>query len=401
MEKILLLLPGSPLPANTGIRNHNYGMVKILSVHFECDVVGFYTDDREKAEWDQFKQSFPSVSVVGLFQRERGYRRFLKRIKFAMCGLPLALADFDNKEFRSRIRELLDKKYMFVEVLHCLLSDIVRSLPRREPWILYPPDAYSLTYYRSRRLGLFGRNYLRNWYLFRAFSKLELRYSKDFTIVCPVSSVDMEWLKKRCGKITVKVVGIVVDNRFLGVNVAVDPLNQRVLCLGFFGSPAVAKGAIDFLRECWPGIRKECPRSSLLFWGRGPSDFLRKSIVGCDDSDWIEWADNYIATLLSARVIVYPQACGSGVQTKLEQALALGLPVVARNISLSPLKVEVGKHAMGCETPQEFQQAVVTLLNDINFCKTMGERARRLIQQRFTANIVMEDLLTAHHQVRR
>jgi glycosyltransferase involved in cell wall biosynthesis len=76
----------------------------------------------------------------------------------------------------------------------------------------------------------------------------------------------------------------------------------------------------------------------------------------------IEYVDDYADFLDRDWIYVYPRQCGSGLQTKLQQAMALGLPVTAFPISFGGVGRESGDQCNVCRSHEEMAEWVETML---------------------------------------
>jgi glycosyltransferase involved in cell wall biosynthesis len=73
--------------------------------------------------------------------------------------------------------------------------------------------------------------------------------------------------------------------------------------------------------------------------------------------------------------------CGSGIQNKLLHAMAMGTPVVTTSISVQALQVTDGEHLLVADEPQQFAEAVNTLLQNKNLRKQISASARKYVQE--------------------
>ena len=84
--------------------------------------------------------------------------------------------------------------------------------------------------------------------------------------------------------------------------------------------------------------------------------------------------------LEQAGVMVVPVRAGGGMRVKILNALAQGLPMVSTTIGCEGIAVQDGRHLLIADTPEEFAQATLRLLNDKSLADELGRNGRRLVQ---------------------
>jgi glycosyltransferase involved in cell wall biosynthesis len=148
-----------------------------------------------------------------------------------------------------------------------------------------------------------------------------------------------------------------------------EPGAPTVLFVGRLTYEANVHGLLWFLRECWDGIRHQVPGARLRIVGTEPPKEVREyageSIEICAN---VPDVDPYYAEATAAIVPIHR---GTGVQMKLIQALAAGVPTVATSAVTVRAGVRHGHDVMVSDDPAGWVSAVSTLLTD-------GDTARRL-----------------------
>ncbi len=165
-------------------------------------------------------------------------------------------------------------------------------------------------------------------------------------------------------------------------------------CVGYF---VEGKGQ-DALIRAWPSVLQRFPSSRLLLVGDGPlrphlEDLARES-GAASSIIFAGFLENISAAYRAMDVFVFP-AQMEGLGSSLLLAMAHGLPVVAADSGGVPEVVEDGSNgllARGME-PEDYSKAISTLLEDPARAAKLGAAARETIEQRFTADRMVEGLI--------
>src|SRR5690606_7643252 len=124
------------------------------------------------------------------------------------------------------------------------------------------------------------------------------------------------------------------------------PRAPDIVFTAVFDYPPNEEGALWFARECWPHVRSAVPGSRLLFVGANPVRRIRA--LAEDDPRVVVTGSvpDVRPYLWDARVAIAPLFTARGVQNKVLEALAAGLPVVTTPAVADGLP---GPARSGCE----------------------------------------------------
>jgi glycosyltransferase involved in cell wall biosynthesis len=80
---------------------------------------------------------------------------------------------------------------------------------------------------------------------------------------------------------------------------------------------------------------------------------------------------------------------GTGIKTKVLEAMALGLPVLSTVHGVAGLQVEHKKHCFICEQPGEFAEGM-RYLRDVQAAGRIGDNARQYIEANFSSHVLRQ-----------
>src|SRR5207237_502018 len=138
--------------------------------------------------------------------------------------------------------------------------------------------------------------------------------------------------------------------------------------------------ALYFTQSVWPLLRVRRPELQLEIVGSSPPRSLRR-LDGKDNIRVIASVPDVKPYLGRAWVALSPIRIQAGIQNKVLEAMALGVPTVATRICCSGLAIEAGKHLLVADAPGEFVAAIELLLDNITLRDKLVQAARTYVER--------------------
>lgn len=147
--------------------------------------------------------------------------------------------------------------------------------------------------------------------------------------------------------------------------------------LVYLGSSDLRKshGLRQFLRDCWPVVRRAHPEMEFWIGGAGTECFedAPSGVRG------IGYVDDELAFLGQGRALINPQTAGSGVKLKSLVALSAGKLLVSTSNGVSGISGEAGKHFVVADSPAEQATALEILWRDRPRVEGIAAAGRSLV----------------------
>lgn len=99
---------------------------------------------------------------------------------------------------------------------------------------------------------------------------------------------------------------------------------------------------------------------------------------------YLGYVDDLAAALRSYSISIAPIDVEGGVKTKVLDAMANGLAVVATEQAVAGLGVASGRDCLVAQTPAEFALAICRLADDADACQRIGQASRHFVSRHFS-----------------
>lgn len=148
-----------------------------------------------------------------------------------------------------------------------------------------------------------------------------------------------------------------------------------------------------FATEILPIVREHAPEARFTICGSRPSPRVMQltSLPGVVVTGYVPDTRPFLDV---AEVFVAPLRIARGIQNKLLEALAMGLPSVASSTTCRATVIPQGEGLLAEDNPRAFASTVVRLLRDDDYRAEMAKRARASAEKYYTWQAQM-DLLDA------
>lgn len=143
--------------------------------------------------------------------------------------------------------------------------------------------------------------------------------------------------------------------------------------------------------EILPSVQAEIPAASLTICGSRPAAAVRRLArrPGVRVTGWV--ADTR-PDLDEAELFAAPLRLARGIQNKLLEAMAMGLPCVTSTIAWNATAIASGEGILAADDPREFAAYIVRLLRDGEYRARMAERARAAVEANYRWDMQMARL---------
>lgn len=142
-----------------------------------------------------------------------------------------------------------------------------------------------------------------------------------------------------------------------------------------------------FCQTVWPRLKERHPELEFYVVGPEPTEAIRdlsrkdpKIIV----TGLVKDIRPYLA---KAQVFICPVRMGTGMRGKILEAMASGVPVVSTTLGVEGIPAQVGDNCYLADRPDIMANSIDLLLGDLPLRRSIAQRARDMVVERFSWDI--------------
>ena len=393
--RILFLTGRLPYPPNRGDRLRAYHFLRVLSQEHQVTLLSFIADERETGNIGPLRPYCDDIQLVhrGQWQSKLGAAMNFWR------PLPLQSLYYRSQVMQQAVSSILARRRFDAVYVH---------LFRMAQYIGNRSSLYRILDLTDAVSGELRRSMPYQSLLWRTIYRVELpriiRYEKQV-----MQNFDETWLISEAEKRFLLRDREVAGTELVIIPNGIDterfrpsgpPVHQPVLI--FVGHMSVlhnVDAAEHLVHDILPLVRASVPDARLHLVGAEPSDRVLRlgKVPGVQVFGHV---NDLNAGLSGAAVFAAPLRFAAGIQNKVLEAMAAGLPVVTTSVVNEGLQADAGRHLIVADDPAAFAAAVVALLHDAERRQTLGRLGRDFVRTNYRWEDILERMKTIEQRVR-
>lgn len=355
--RVLFLTHRLPYSPDRGDRIRAFHMLRIMSARADVDLVSLVHDEPEAAHASDLRRICSSVTVASVSPM-RSYPAALLSV---LMRRPITHALLDSPEMKGALADVVRRRRPEVVLAYCSgMARFALAAPLRSiPLVL---DMVDVDSQKWATLGAGSRS-ARGWLYrreARCLAQFEALAAAHARVTLVVNEREEAALRVLAPGADIRVVGNGVDISFFACPVpSADPV---VVFCGVMNYQPNAEAGLWLIRSVWPRVRAAVPQARLTLVGSDPVPEL-VAHAARDESVTITGRVRDVRPYLwQAAVSVAPLFTARGVQNKVLEAVAAGLPSVVTPSVLEGLPAEVRPACLVASDPDAFAAAILHLL---------------------------------------
>ena len=384
--RILFLSNRIPFPIVDGQSRRTYNILKGLSKTHEVSLVSLFeeTEVVENSVLQHLKTFCKNVELFPMPSKRVSVSMGIRIVRSLFSRDPYTFWRHYSASFRKRVVDLTRTRTF--DLIHCDILSVAYAV-RSLSGIHCVLTDHDVSYVKAERMAEGTTNPLIKALLYLEsvkLKRLEGRIFKEVDAGITVSEVDRKILKELCPLANIVVVENGVDTEEFKPSYE-EVEDNVIVWVGGFDNYPNREGIYYFLNKVYPLIKEKLDVKINLV-GTGVTQRL-KNISSADPSiHMVGYVNDPVPFIQKAAVFVVPILSGSGTRLKLLEAMSSGKAIVTTSVGCEGIEGAHKEHFMIADTPADFAQCVVTVLQNKNLRNTLGVNARKIAIEHYDWN---------------
>jgi sugar transferase (PEP-CTERM/EpsH1 system associated) len=378
--KLLFTANRFPYPPYRGDKLKIFHLARRLSQKHELHLVTFLQDESDRQYLPELQKIFKEIHLIPLSKAQS----YLNSLLAFFHKEPFQVRYFHSAKMERKLHELqAQHEYDAVHVQHLRMAQYwseIKNVPR----ILDLPDAYSL--YWKRRIET-SRGLLKSFARIeqkRVFNYESILQEYDLSLVC--SREDQAYLQQELNIKNVQLLPNGVDLSTFASDAHNYSLDRTILFTGNMDYAPNVDAVLYFVTEIFPLIKRQVPDAEFVIAGQRPVKKVQE--LAAEDVKVTGFVQDLSAMYASAAIVVAPLRFGAGTQNKVLEAMAMGVPVVSRNIGFNGLNILSGEGVILAIETEVFAEKCIALLESYELRSKVGQQGKEVIRTQFDWDVI-------------
>ena len=365
-----------PFPPDRGDKITTFNEIRHLSTKHQVHIFCLADGKRDLDNIPDLQRYTESVTAVPV----NGWKSKLRALEALFDGGPLSVAAFNEAKLHNAImQKFTELKPELIMVYSCNVAQYAEHFSGT-------PRIMQFAELDSSRWGQFAdrsRPPLRWVYATeqRRFFAYEQHIARTFSHALVCTAAEQSDFQRLISGVSVSLVGNGVDLEYFRSK-GIAKQRGSIVFTGVMDYFPNVDAVMWFCDEVLPMVQRQTPEAVLTICGSRPVAAVRRlakrrgiTVTGRvpDTRPYMDEAELFVAPMRMAR----------GIQNKLLEALAMGLPCVASGAATRGAAVPDGEGILTADDPKEFAERIVCLLRDGAFRLKMARKARAAVEANY------------------
>lgn len=374
--RILIALSRFPYPTEKGDKVRAYYQIKELSRNNEIFLVCL---SEFKVKEEHLAKVLPYVKEVNIIQIS-----LLKRIINLFFGifnsLPMQVNYFKSHQMKGIVSDWCDK--FKIDVCYVQLIRIVENIPN------IPQVVFFLDYMDAFSEGTRNRS-LKSSFFKRIIYKLESQRLKNyerqvitrFEGLSVITEAEAGFLPEDAQKKLIITPNGVSDHFFNYPLLSWAEKKYDIIFSGNMQFVPNIQAALYLIKKVLPLIIWDFPSIKICIAGVDPVSEIKA--LACNNVIVTGFVEDLGEIMSQSKISVAPMFSGSGLQNKLLENMAVGIPLITSPLSAAPILAIKDKHLLVASDELEFAENIKKLLNNEEYANELGREGQRFVKLNF------------------
>ena len=375
-KKLVIILSRFPYPLEKGDKLRAFHQIKELSKKYQITLIATSDKKVQKESIEQLRRYCSTIYILHLNKISIVFNVLFQ----FFTNKPFQTGYFYSSKNNVRIKNILNElkpDHIFCQLIR--VSEFVKNYhdcPKTLDYMdalskgierrIEKAPFYSKWIFSSeaKRLGIYERqifDYFENHIIISEQDRELILHPKRKSIHCIPNGVDASFFEK-----------------------IEQPSDKDLIFVGNMSYAPNIEACNFIAKEILPLLNsKNTQPYSLLISGANPHAQIIRLAKENTSIEITGWVDDIRISYARGKIFVAPMMIGTGMQNKLIEAMAMGIPCITTELANNAIGGIHNKSIVVAETKEDFVLAIQHLLSDDEFYQTISKGGRNLVQDNF------------------
>jgi polysaccharide biosynthesis protein PslH len=374
-KKLVIITSRFPYPLEKGDKLRAYHQLKELSLHFDIVLISTSDTKVHQKDIDEIRKYCKTIYILYLNKLS-----ILFNLTFQLfTQKPFQIGYFYSSRNNARIKNILKEEKP--DHIYCQLIRVAEYVKD------YHECSKTIDYMDALSKGMERRSVNASIYskwLFNIEAKRLSNYERKifdyFENQIMISEQDKDFILHPDRNKIICTPNGVDDSFFESIKME---KNAEIVFIGNL-SYAPNIEAIHYLVDhINPYFLTQNEKFKILISGTTPSNTIKKLVKENPNIELTGWVEDIRNSYSRGKIFVAPMMIGTGMQNKLIEAMAMGIPCVTTSLANNAIKGKHKESIMVANTKEEFIMAIEELLNNKELYNKIVSKAKELIHHKY------------------
>lgn len=398
---LLFITHSIPTSNGSGVDLRNFHFLRALYKNYNITLLVYGNGDINESKYKETINMCENIYIVPKKNISK-YDKVLLELKSLVNKIPRRVLEYTSSILQKKINEILqNKKFDFI---HCstifLFQNINNEIIDKYKIILDYNDCESLNLRRRMDKLNFVKKimHIPDYIILRNYETIAFKKVKNITCV---SAVDAEIISKNANERNkIHDIPVGVDSDYYNYNNSNDKSNNedKSINLIFTGRMSYLPNqlAVHYIyNQLLPKLLDRYPSIKIYIVGSNPPNNIKK--YNSDNMIITGYVDDLRDFFKISDVFICPLEVATGIQIKVLEAMAMGLPCVISKYTFEGMH-PVNDELIVCEL-DDFFDNIVEVIENKSKSKSMRVKARKYIEKYYDWNIIEKDILNWYKRI--
>ncbi len=373
--KILMALSRFPFPIEKGDKLRAYYQLRELSRNNEVYVVCLTDKMPSEEALYEVKKHCKHLEIIRL----SFFNRMLKLLHALFSSAPFQVHYFESSKMKNTLAYLISTNN--IDICYVQLLRLFNNIP------FELPTKYYLDYMDALSEGMQKRIHYSKWYekkivgieakRLRLFEEKIAPYFDGHSMI---SESDTDTFSSKL-KEKLDIIPNGVSEEYFVTKISSIQKEYDIIFTGNMGYHPNIQACKYLIQEILPILKSKGVRVKICLAGIAPSP----EVIALKNDDVLVtgYVKDMKEYLIRSKIFVAPLFSGSGLQNKLLEAMAAGLPVITTSLTNKALKAKDKKEIIICNESLKFAEQIIFLLNHPTEAGEIARLGRLFVRENY------------------